>query len=62
MLPLALFLGLSEPLRLAGLKLDDVFKLFDGLEALPDVLVSVLSVLDELCELWVDVAHVSITA
>lgn len=52
-LPLVLFLGLSEPLRFAGLRLDDVFRLLDGLEALPDVLVSVLSVLEELCELCV---------
>lgn len=52
-LPLALLgcFGLSDPLRLAGLRLDDVLRLFDGLEALPDVLVSVLSVLVELCEL-----------
>lgn len=40
--------GLSDPLRLAGLRLEEVFKLFDGLDALPDVEVSVLSVLDEL--------------
>lgn len=46
---------------MAGLRLDDVFKLFDGLEALPDVLVSVLSVLEELCELCVD-AQAIITA
>ncbi|KNC25191.1 hypothetical protein FF38_08263 [Lucilia cuprina] len=52
-IPLGLvFLGLSEPLRLAGLKDDEVLQLFDGLEALPDVEVSVLSVLEELCELW----------
>lgn len=61
-IPRPLFFGLSDPLRLAGLRLDDVFKLFDGLEALPDVLVSVLSVLEELCELCVDVVHASITA
>lgn len=48
------FLGLSEPLRLAGLRLDEVFRLFEGLDALPEVEVSVLSVLDELCELWVN--------
>lgn len=61
-IPRPLVFGLSEPLRLAGLKLDDVFRLFDGLEALPDVLVSVLSVLEELCELCVDVVHVIMTA
>lgn len=54
--------GLSEPLRLAGLKLDEVLRLLEGLDALPDVLVSVLSVLDELCELWVDVMQFIMTA
>lgn len=57
-LPRALFFGLSDPLRLAGLRLEEVLRLFEGLDALPEVLVSVLSVLVELCELWVDVAHV----
>lgn len=60
-LPLPLFFGLSESaLRLAGLRLDEVFTLFDGLDALPDVLLSVLSVLDELCEFMVDAVHVAI--
>ena len=49
------FFGLSEPLRLAGLKLEDVFRLFEGLDALPEVDVSVLSVLDELWELCVSI-------
>lgn len=44
--------GLWEPLRLAGLRLDECFRLFDGLDALPDVLVSVFSVLVEWCGLW----------
>lgn len=57
-LPRALVFGLSDPLRLAGLRLEEVLRLFEGLDALPEVLVSVLSVLVELCELWVDVAHV----
>lgn len=57
--PLALILGLSHSLRLAGLRLDDVLALFDGLDALPDVLLSVLSVLDELCELMVDAVQVA---
>lgn len=60
-IPLPLFFGLSESaLRLAGLRLDDVLTLFDGLDALPDVLLSVLSVLDELCEFMVDAVHVAI--
>jgi len=42
---------------LAGLKLEEVFRLFEGLDALPEVEVSVFSVLEELCE-WC----VSITA
>lgn len=46
-------------MRLAGLRLDDVFALFDGLEAEPEVLLSVLSVLDELCEFIVDAVHVA---
>lgn len=48
-------------MRLAGLRLDDVFALFDGLDADPPevVLLSVLSVLDELCELMVDAVHVA---
>lgn len=49
------FLGLSEPLRLAGLRLEEVFRLFEGLDALPEVEVSVLSVLEELCEWWVSI-------
>lgn len=61
-LPRFLIFGLSESLRLAGLRLDDVLTLFDGLEALPDVLLSVLSVLDELCELMVDAVQVAMTA
>lgn len=57
-----LFLGLSGPLfRLAGLRLDDVFRLFVGLEALFEVLVSVCSVLEELCELWLEAVQVIIT-
>lgn len=53
-LPLVLTcFGLSDSLRFAGLKLEEVLRLFDGLDALPDVEVSVLSVLDELCELCV---------
>lgn len=48
-------------MRLAGLRLDDVFALFDGLDADPPdvVLLSVLSVLDELCEFIVDAVHVA---
>lgn len=60
-IPLPLFFGLSESAaRLAGLRLDEVLTLFDGLDALPDVLLSVLSVLDELCEFIVDAVHVAI--
>lgn len=62
-IPRILVFGLSDPLRfLAGLRLEDVFRLFDGLDALPEVLVSVLSVLDELCELCVEVMQPIITA
>lgn len=46
-------------MRLAGLRLDEVFALFEGLDAEPDVLLSVLSVLDELCELMVEAVHVA---
>lgn len=46
-------------MRLAGLRLDDVFALFDGLDADPDVLLSVLSVLEELCEFIVDAVQVA---
>lgn len=57
--PLPLIFGLSQSMRLAGLRLDVVFALFDGLDAEPDVLLSVLSVLDELCELIVDAVQVA---
>lgn len=57
--PLAFIFGLSHSMRLAGLRLDEVFALFDGLDADPDVWLSVLSVLDELCELIVDAVHVA---
>lgn len=56
--PRFLFFGLSDSLRLAGLRLDEVLTLFDGLEAPPEVLLSVLSVLDELWELRVDAVQV----
>lgn len=58
-LPRPLILGLSESLRFAGLRLDDVFTLLDGLDTLPDVLLSVLSVLEELCEFIVDPVQVA---
>lgn len=58
-LPLPLIFGLSHSMRLAGLRLDEVLALFEGLDAEPDVLLSVLSVLDELCELMVDAVHVA---
>lgn len=57
--PLALIFGLSQSMRLAGLRLDVVFALFEGLDAEPDVLLSVLSVLDELCEFIVDAVQVA---
>lgn len=52
--PRFLFFGVPESLLFAGLKLDDVFILFDGLDELPDVLLSVFSVLDEIFEFNVD--------
>lgn len=54
-IPLAFSFVLSISMRFAGLRLEDVFALFEGLDALPDVLLSV--VLVELCEFIVDVAR-----